>query len=122
MSYTAKEALFGELKRVYKELAFQHEIGNACESLEIDVLGILQKHRGNLWVAAAELVEKIKLVETHGFYQGMIHEVREVATKLGVPDEERLLYERALLGLVETFPGSNVFVQSDQAENYRRRG
>lgn len=122
MSYIAKEVLFGELKRVYEELAFQREIGNARESWEIDVLGILQKHRENLWVAAAELVEKMELVKTQGFYQGMIHEVREVATKLGVPDEERLLYERALLGLVETFPGSNIFVQSDQVENYRRRG
>lgn len=117
-----KKVLFGELKRTYKELAFQREIRNACESLEIDVLGILQKHRENLWVAAAELVEKMDLVKTQGFYQGMIHEVREVAMKLGVPDEELLLYERTLLGLVETFPGSNVFIQSDQVENYRRRG
>lgn len=118
MSRVTKEALFEELKRVYRELDFQRDIGNACEPWEIDIFSLLQKHRGNFWAAALDLKEQMRQAQSQGFYQGMIHELHEVTMKLGVPFEEIASFERGVLGLVETRPGSNVFVPEDEVENY----
>lgn len=114
-----KDVLFDELKRAYRELDFQRDVGNACEPWEIAILGLLIKHKENLWDTELELRKQMKRVESQGFHQGMIHQVREILGRLGLASEEVASFERGLLGLVETFPGSNVFVPADKVENYR---